>query len=139
MRIFELMCSFLGVIFISWANFGRWWGTGWPGVLQSMGLQRVRHNWATEQQQQYSFNRFMFHSFLKYTIVWVTQKYSLTYVIYSICLFIYLSLIKSPFLSGRIGTGNTELWRSCQSDWHVNITEFDCNKTHEDLIYFCLH
>ena len=25
-----------------------WWGTKKPGVLQSMGLQRVRHNWATE-------------------------------------------------------------------------------------------
>ena len=26
------------------------WRTGKPGVLQSVGLQRVRHNWATEQQ-----------------------------------------------------------------------------------------
>ena len=26
--------------------------TGKPGVLQSMRSQRVRHNWATEQQQQ---------------------------------------------------------------------------------------
>ena len=26
-------------------------GTGMPGVLQSMGLQRVGHDWATEQQQ----------------------------------------------------------------------------------------
>ena len=25
-----------------------WWWTGKPGVLQSMGLQRIRHNWATE-------------------------------------------------------------------------------------------
>ena len=32
-------------------NFGRWWGTGRPGVLQSMGSQGVRHDWATEQQQ----------------------------------------------------------------------------------------
>ena len=31
-----------------WASSGRWWWTGRPGVLQSMGLQRVRHNWATE-------------------------------------------------------------------------------------------
>ena len=27
---------------------GSWWWTGKPGVLQSMGLQRVRHAWATE-------------------------------------------------------------------------------------------
>ena len=36
----------------TWANSGRWWGTGRPGVLQSMVLQRVRHDGATEQQQQ---------------------------------------------------------------------------------------
>ena len=30
----------------------RWWRTGKPGILQSMGMQRVRHNWATEQQQE---------------------------------------------------------------------------------------
>ena len=33
-----------------WANAGRQWSTGKPGVLQFMGSQRVRHNWATEQQ-----------------------------------------------------------------------------------------
>ena len=32
-----------------WAGSGRWWRTGKPGVLQSMRLQRVRHDWATEQ------------------------------------------------------------------------------------------
>ena len=31
-----------------WVNSGNWWWTGRPGVLQSMGLQRVRHDWATE-------------------------------------------------------------------------------------------
>ena len=34
-----------------WANSGRWWWMGRPGVLQSMGLQRVRHDWASEQRQ----------------------------------------------------------------------------------------
>ena len=29
-------------------NSRSWWWTGRPGVLQSMGSQRVRHNWATE-------------------------------------------------------------------------------------------
>ena len=33
-----------------WANSGRWWRTGKPGILQSMGLQRVGHDWVTEQQ-----------------------------------------------------------------------------------------
>ena len=31
-----------------WASSGRWWRTGKPGVLQSMGLPRVRPDWATE-------------------------------------------------------------------------------------------
>jgi len=31
-----------------WAGSGSWWWTGRPGVLQSMGSQRVGHNWATE-------------------------------------------------------------------------------------------
>ena len=35
-----------------WANSERRWRTGKPGVLQAMGSQRVRHNLATERQQQ---------------------------------------------------------------------------------------
>ena len=31
------------------ASSGSWWWTGKPGMLQSMGLQRVGHNWATKQ------------------------------------------------------------------------------------------
>ena len=31
-----------------WVNSGSWRWTGRPGVLQSMGSQRVRHDWATE-------------------------------------------------------------------------------------------
>ena len=29
-----------------WASAGSWWWTGKPGLLQSMGSQRVRHDWA---------------------------------------------------------------------------------------------
>ena len=35
-----------------WANSGRQWRTGKPGVLQSMGWQRVGHDLVTEQQQK---------------------------------------------------------------------------------------
>ena len=31
-----------------WVNSRSWWWTGKPGVLQSLGSQRVRHYWATE-------------------------------------------------------------------------------------------
>ena len=33
-----------------WASSGRWWKTGKPGMLQSMGSERVGHDWVTEQQ-----------------------------------------------------------------------------------------
>ena len=31
-----------------WVSSGSWWWTWKPGVLQSMGSQRVGHDWATE-------------------------------------------------------------------------------------------
>ena len=31
-----------------WASSGSWWWTGKPGMLQSMGSQRVGHNWGSE-------------------------------------------------------------------------------------------
>ena len=38
----------------TWANFGRWWRTERPGMLQAMGSQRVGHDRANEKQQQIS-------------------------------------------------------------------------------------
>ena len=48
-----------------WASSGRWWRTGKPGMLQSMGSQRVGPDWVTEQQQQYSI-------FYIYIYTWVS-------------------------------------------------------------------
>ena len=31
-----------------WVSSESWWWTGKPSMLQSMGLQRVRHNWVSE-------------------------------------------------------------------------------------------
>ena len=31
-----------------WVNSGRWWWTGWPGVLRFMASQRVWHDWVTK-------------------------------------------------------------------------------------------
>ena len=33
-----------------WANSWRWWRTGKPGELQTMGLPSVEHDWVTEQE-----------------------------------------------------------------------------------------
>lgn len=35
-----------------WASFRRWWRTGNPGGLQSLGSQRGGHDWAAEHQQE---------------------------------------------------------------------------------------
>ena len=37
-----------------WTRSGRYWRTGKPAVLQSMGSQGFRHDWVTEQQWQCS-------------------------------------------------------------------------------------
>ena len=42
----------LWLLLMPFANFGRYWRTGKSDVLQFMGLQRVGHDWATEQQWQ---------------------------------------------------------------------------------------
>ena len=36
-----------------WASSGSWWWIRRPGVLQSMGAQRVGHDWATELKWTY--------------------------------------------------------------------------------------
>ena len=35
-----------------WASSRRWWRTGKLGMLQSMGSQRVGHDWVTEQEEE---------------------------------------------------------------------------------------
>ena len=66
-----------------WASSGRWWWTGKPGVLQSMGLQRVGHDWATKQQQnkesKYSFIYNIFVSFKMHLLFW--RRYFMDQVI----------------------------------------------------------
>ena len=40
-----------------WISSGSWWRTGKPGVLQSMGLQRIGHDWVTELNWRYTETR----------------------------------------------------------------------------------
>ena len=42
---------------LDWVNSRSWWWTGKPGMLQSIGSQRVGHDWATElNSTEASFN-----------------------------------------------------------------------------------
>ena len=49
-----------------WVNSGSRWWTGRPGMLQSMGSQRVRHDWATEVNWILTFSHSAF--FLKWVL-----------------------------------------------------------------------
>ena len=51
-----------------WVNSGSWWWTRRPSMLQSMGSQRVGHNWATELnwENHLTINR---ESYLLYMVV----------------------------------------------------------------------
>ena len=69
-----------------WANSGSWWRTGKPGVLQSMGSQRVGHDLVTEQQQCLLLlyilvfqNHFIlgtepFHTYFRISLSWLQKK-----------------------------------------------------------------
>ena len=61
-----------------WASAGSWWRTGKPGVLQSMGSQRVRHDWPTELKlKHHSYIAFNFTSEklqTKFRIHYITQN-----------------------------------------------------------------
>ena len=43
-----------------WVSSGSWWRTGKPGVLQSLGSKRVRHDWATELNWSIFSNMWLF-------------------------------------------------------------------------------
>ena len=42
------LCGITNMMDMSWVGSRSWWWTGKPGMLESMGLQRVRHDWVTE-------------------------------------------------------------------------------------------
>ena len=68
-----------------WVNSRSWWWTGRPGVLRFMGLQRVRHDWATEltdwltEWNPITFSRVKGEWGTKEALGW-TYIYRLTYI-----------------------------------------------------------
>ena len=49
-----------------WTSSGIWWRTGNPSVLQSTVSQRVGHDWATKQQQEYTILKILSDKIKKY-------------------------------------------------------------------------
>ena len=59
-----------------WVNSGSWWWTGRPGVLQFMGSQRVRHNWATELNWMINDIKHPFRHLLTICVSYLLSVYS---------------------------------------------------------------
>ena len=98
-----------------WVKSWSWWWAGRPGMLQSIGSQRVRRNWATD---------------LNWTVVaYKGEKF-----------FLYILDAKNP--KSRCQKGPLSLWNSKRksflasfSFWYLNMF-FDLYLYHSDL---CLH
>ena len=61
-----------------WASSGSWWWSGKPGVMQSIGSQRVGHDWATELNWIEAVSRFCAEKWL----IWLKfQKMTLPTVL----------------------------------------------------------
>ena len=68
-----------------WVDSGSWWWTGRPGVLLSMGSQRVGHNWAPELNWTEGLNvsvlwRLAYGDLMPIVMVWGDQWKSLSRV-----------------------------------------------------------
>ena len=55
-----------------WVSSGSWWWTGKPGVLQSMGSQRFRHDWVTELIRTEQYSSLYIHIYIHYIIMYYT-------------------------------------------------------------------
>ena len=58
-----------------WASSRRWWRTGKPGVLQSVGSQRAGHDWTTTRSQY-----FLSGHLSQVLIPWRTHKLYIVYL-----------------------------------------------------------
>ena len=118
-----------------WASSGNWSWTGRPGVLQSMGSQRVGHDWATElnwTEVSILLPTYLWHlsmsivlstylpivSIFPSTYLPITSIYGSTYLPMTsihLCIFLstylwHLSVYVSVFLSAYLPITSTYLW-----------------------------
>ena len=84
-----------------WVNSGSWWWMGRPGVLQSMGLQRVGHGWVTELKPFYIRNFSVLGFWYpckcpKHNSLWILRDSCITISVL-FCFFIVTSFLKCFF------------------------------------------
>ena len=118
----------------AWVNSGSWWWTGRPGVLQFMGSQRVRYDWATElnwfssQPVLDDSIRLHWHSCCLVRNGWKTKHavkdtavptYAISGMMATRELYILQSGLSSQNVFQRIrGELNSLLWPNLEETWH---------------------
>ena len=106
-----------------WANSGRWWRTQKPGKLQSLGSQRLEHNWVTEQQLFRSLNlKFQYFSL---SFIFTTEVIAFEII----CIVLYI-LCLQPWSHWKLRKCSCKSqFSSVQSLSHVRLfaTPMDCS------------
>ena len=100
-----------------WANSGRWWRIGKPGVLQSMGSQKVRHDLVTEQQiltiELINYSLIIYYIYKLYIIIII-----LLIIYYILCI---QNILCVYFLSSQsYGFSSSHVWMwelDCEESW----------------------
>ena len=93
-----------------WTSSGSWWWTGKPGVLQSMGLQKIGHNWATELNS------------LRYVLFSWVERRSSAYT----CQFFQIKTLMDVFI-GKINQGWNHLWSHWTMSSHSLCLTMQCS------------
>jgi len=128
------------------ANSGRWWSTGKPGVLQFVGLQRVGHDWASEQQKiitpsGYCFMQDKIWAVLTSCPYWsydLYQSFFLTISVFGMSILFAWICLKIFFFSGK----NVKLpKKSCLLSYNYlasldSANFFDNLKTYHSFFFF---
>ena len=87
-----------------WVNSGSWWWTGRAGMMQSMGSQRVGHDWVTELNwtnsswgslSSHSLQHLFLVAYLMITIVRAMNWYLIKVLI---CISLMISEVECPFI-----------------------------------------
>ena len=109
-----------------WVDSDSWWWTGRPGVLQSMGSQRVAHNWATELNEWKDYPNYFGEGIGISTIVFLDGSHS----VYGIC----FSLNKAVSL--YCGSLLNSAQRQEPSLWLSQGLAWDLEHDHPLLLHF---
>ena len=92
-----------------WASSRRWWRTRKPGMLRSVGSQRVGHEWATEQQED-----------VDWIVSWTCPFYYIYIYIYIIPFYYNVAMLRVA-LKNKIFISSHHLYIFMKGCRHITI------------------